>query len=537
MLHEIQAAVRASVISPSEDAKEKLSKLDRVLIEMKTDGYSIEIQLRPTGSLSMEELKQAFQLLDITALDDDDETGDLVARTRNHVGLILRLSEVFAALFASGYTTYNVQTTDNQRIIELDDLEAEIREMQEQLENWNDLWSKIDEMPHLALFSRSYLLHLTDLMQRGEAAPIISILRMLLPSVSKKLERSVTKLVTEASETCDFEAWLTTRQLFDNLRQLHELIEVVFYEKGPQVDLPPFLASYGRSLGSHFIDKAVVILNVPRELLVGSSLAAYVSVTKRPIEPSRILFVTATMEKDEVERFMKLWALETNGDLFIIVHVERLSAAAAGAVRDGVSRVLPERRTKLLLLAQQHHRVQSTKSLGARLGLVSDRLLDVNFTADQLRECFSKLLPKAANMQFFTSKLPGCGKSQQVMRRAADMASRPDYYRIPVRVGSVEELLASLKKVENISEGSRIQAAFLHLDSKSSLSETFFNIKWLICFRFLCSCSFHVVGVQRHPPLAAHPRSSLRSQEAQVGILGHFTPNYHCHRVCLAVWA
>ena len=453
----------------SEDAKEKLAKLERLVIEVKNDSYSIEILLEPSGSLSMEELQQAFQLLDISALDDSGTAGDFMTITRHRVALILRLSEVFSSLFTSGYISYNFQ---KEKMIDLDDLETEIEVMQKQLDRWNDLWSQIDAMPHLALFSRGYLLHLTDLISLGDPAPIVAILRMLLPCASKKLERTVAKLVSTAPrEDDDYEPWL-----FDNLRRLHELIEVIFYEKGAPVDLPPFLAAYGHSLRSHFIDKAVVILNVSKELLVGSSLAAYVSVTKRPIEPSRILFVTANMDKDEVERFMKLWALDTNDDLFIIVHIERLSAAAAGAVRDAVGRVLPERRTKLLLLAQQHHRVQATKSLGARLGLVSDRLLEVNFTADQLRQCFSNLLPNAANMKFFTSKLPGCGKSQQVMRRAANSPTSPDYYRIPVRVGSVEELLASLKKVEDISEGSRIQAAYLHLDGNISLV-TIFHFK------------------------------------------------------------
>jgi hypothetical protein len=65
MLPEIQAAVRASIISPSEDAKEKLAKLRTVVIDPQSESYSIEIRLEPTGSLSMEELKQAFQLLDM----------------------------------------------------------------------------------------------------------------------------------------------------------------------------------------------------------------------------------------------------------------------------------------------------------------------------------------------------------------------------------------------------------------------------------------------------------------------------------------
>jgi len=73
MLPEIDAAVRASVISPAEDAKEKLAKLSRVIIDVRDeDGYKIEIELEPTGSLSMDELKQAFQLLDMSTTDDTD---------------------------------------------------------------------------------------------------------------------------------------------------------------------------------------------------------------------------------------------------------------------------------------------------------------------------------------------------------------------------------------------------------------------------------------------------------------------------------
>ena len=452
VLPDIQAAVRASIISPSEEAKEKLAKLSYLVIEVKDDGYLMEIHLEPRGFLSMEELKQAFQLLDIAALDDGGEAGEFMARTRQIVGLILRLSDVFASLYSSGFVTYNFPS---KKGIDLDQLEGEIEDLQDELNHWNELWREIDALPYLALLSRGYLLHMADLVRKGDLKSIVTILRMLLPSASDQLEDLVTKL-SLLDPDIDFVSFLPTI-----LHRLHQLIEAVYYEHGPTLALPPFLVSYGSSLLSHFMDKtaAVVILNVPRELLVGSSLAAYVSVTRRPIEPSRILFVTANTEQDDVERFMKLWALGNADDLFIIVHIERLSAAAAGAIRDAVGRVLPEHRTRLLLLAQQHHRAQSTKSLGARLGLVSDRLLEVNFTANQLRQCFSNLLPNAANVAFYTSKLPGCGKSQQVMRRASKMTPSPSYFRFPVRNGTAAELLTSLQKMDNISEDS-----FLHLD-------------------------------------------------------------------------
>ena len=103
MLPEIQAAVRASVISPSEDAKEKLVKLHQVVIDPKNESYSIEIRLRPAGSLSIEELKQSFQLLDMATVDMtimDDDSEDIVGRTRKNVGLIEKLSGVFGLLFA-----------------------------------------------------------------------------------------------------------------------------------------------------------------------------------------------------------------------------------------------------------------------------------------------------------------------------------------------------------------------------------------------------------------------------------------------------
>jgi hypothetical protein len=54
--------------------------------------------------------------------------------------------------------------------------------------------------------------------------------------------------------------------------------------------------------------------------------------------------------------------------------------------------------------------------------------------------------------------------------------SLPDYYRICVRTGSVEELLASLKKIENLSSQSRKRAVFLHLDVAHSVSLEFNDI-------------------------------------------------------------
>jgi hypothetical protein len=111
------------------------------------------------------------------------------------------------------------------------------------------------------------------------------------------METLVDQLVQRSPRIDDDEDWLSTAQLFQVLRDLHQLIEVVFRERSPEFELPPFLVSYGRTLQLHFIDKAVVILNVSRELLVGTALAAYISLTRQPIEPSRILFVTTNTGK------------------------------------------------------------------------------------------------------------------------------------------------------------------------------------------------------------------------------------------------
>jgi hypothetical protein len=103
-------------------------------------------------------------------------------------------------------------------------------------------------------------------------------------------------------------------QLFQILRDLHRLIEAEFHERIHDLALPAFLISYGRTLKSHFIDKSVVILNVSRELLVGSALAAYILLTRQSLEPNRILFVTTNTDKLEVERFMKLWSVANVDD-------------------------------------------------------------------------------------------------------------------------------------------------------------------------------------------------------------------------------
>ncbi|EFX77913.1 hypothetical protein DAPPUDRAFT_105685 [Daphnia pulex] len=214
MLPEIQAGVRASKISPSEDAKEKLPKLRTVVIDPHNESYSMEIRLEPTGSLSMEELKQAFQLLDmavdISVADCSHNTEDLVGRTRRNVGQIEQLSEVFGLLFSSGCISY---TFRKRIVIELADLEKEIDGLSVKLAEWNQRWKEIEEMSLLALFSRG-----------------------------------------------------------------------------------------------------VVVLNVSRELLVGSALAAYISLTRQSLEPNRILFVTTNTDKLEVERFMKLWSVANVDD-------------------------------------------------------------------------------------------------------------------------------------------------------------------------------------------------------------------------------
>lgn len=467
-LQDIEDAVRASIISPSEASKQKLAKLRRVIIEVNgEDDYKIEPQLmepyravlyRP---ISIEELKEDFQLLDMLTPDDG------VSQTIRNVGLVLRLADVFAALsVASSCISYAVQS----KRIELEQLEEEINNAKLQLNIWNDLWKEVDQLPYLALFSRSYLLHVAELLRMGESHQVGSILRIHLPSASEKLDTNMVRLVQlvrEKDQIGETER-LSTDQLLYIFRVLHELIQLVYYDKGAKLDLPPFLTSFGDSLKLHFIDKSIEILSAPRDLLAGSALAAYMAVTKRRIEPGRIMFVTANTNQEEVKRFMVLWSLPDHSpdELFIIVHVEKLSTEAAGVVRETVAMVLPEKRTKLLLLAQMHHRVQSTKSLAARLGLVYDRVLDVNFTTDQLRQCLSKFLPNAANIHFFTSELPGCGKSQQAMRRAVSLEPRPVYYRIPIRLGTVEELLWRISKVEDLFS-TESQTAYLHFDGES----------------------------------------------------------------------
>ena len=480
ILPDIQAAIRASVISPSEDAKEKLAKLHHVVINSQNESYSIEISLEPTGSLSMEELKQAFQLLDMaedmSEMEDLHNREDLVGRTRRNVGKIEQLSEVFGLLFASGCVSYILK---NHIVIELADLEKMIPMLRWILDKWNQLWKDIEEMPLLALFSRGYHLQLADLIIKKKSEDASSILKIILPSTAIEMETIVNQLIDRApciDETADWVTRSTTR-LFKIFSHLNQLIEVVFHEKSRELSLPSFLVNYGDMLKSHFIDKSVIILNVSGELLVGSALAAYISLTRQPLEPSRILFVTTNTDKMEVERFMKLWSVANfEKDFFIIVHVERLTVAGASAVRDAVDRVLPERRAKLLLLAEHHCRVQSTKSLGARLGLISDRLIEINFTPDQLRHCFCSLLPNAANLHFFTSKLPGSGKSQKAIREASNLVPRPEYYRISVRIGSIEELLTSLKKIDNLSRQSKERSVYLHLDIANSVSLEFNDI-------------------------------------------------------------
>lgn len=96
---------------------------------------------------------------------------------------------------------------------------------------------------------------------------------MLLPSASKKLEKSIAVIVKKASrDAADDESWLSTDDLFDILRQLQDILEIFFYEIGPELPLPSFLKSYSLTLRSHFMAQTVCILNVPCELLVGRYL-------------------------------------------------------------------------------------------------------------------------------------------------------------------------------------------------------------------------------------------------------------------------
>ena len=74
MLPEIDAAVRAPVISPAEDKEEKRDKLSRVIIDVQVENdYKIEIQLVTIGSLPMNEPKQTLQLLDVSIIFDNEE--------------------------------------------------------------------------------------------------------------------------------------------------------------------------------------------------------------------------------------------------------------------------------------------------------------------------------------------------------------------------------------------------------------------------------------------------------------------------------
>ena len=151
MLPEIDAAIRASVITPSEDAKTKLIRLGYVVINSNKNSYSIEIKSKPLDwfyleempndrdlffedSLSLEELQQAFQLLDMAVMDNVNPDGDLITVAKKNCSLILQLSNVFGALFATGCTPYSFQ---ERKTIELYRLEDEIANMQNKLDEWN----------------------------------------------------------------------------------------------------------------------------------------------------------------------------------------------------------------------------------------------------------------------------------------------------------------------------------------------------------------------------------------------------------------
>lgn len=467
MLPEIEAAIRASTISPSEDAKEKLQRLSSIHIAFDAENYSIKVRLTAGGDLSMEELKQAFQLLDMAASDGGEQ---LVSTIRTHVERIVRLAEVFDALYISRFIAHTFNNKEGDISINMPDLMERLNEMQRQLKEWNAYWVQVSNLPYLAICSRDFLLYLANAFSQNNTSKALGFLRMLLPSAPQRFDSAVGALTREFQRTTKQSK---TAQLFDLLSQLDSIIKEVFQAKAQEIELPPFLNSYGQMLETHFLGRPIVILNVPRQLLVGSSLAAYVSLTRRPVKPTRIFFVTANTRQDEIERFMRLWSVGEIHDLFIIVHVERLPPASATSIRDAITRVLPEQRARLLLLAQQHHRTQSTKSLGARLGLQSDRLLEIKFSADQLRECFTKLSPITANIHFYTSSLPGCGKSQQAMKLAAK--KKLPYSRIAVREGTVEELMRKLKNLSSKFE-TVAKESFLHLDVAHSVSLEFNDI-------------------------------------------------------------
>lgn len=468
ILSEIEAAVRASTISPSEDAKEKLQKLKSMSINFDAETYTIRIQLT-VGDISMDELKQAFQLLDMAASDGVEQ---LVSSIRRTVELIVRLAELFDAQYSSRYISHALKEGDI--VIDVADLESKLHEMQRQLKEWNAYWLQVADLPYLAICSRDFLLYLASAFNQGNNSKAMGFLRMLLPSAPQRLDTAVAALTREVQSKKRTNKKTETAQLFELLASLDSIVKDAFQTKAEQVELPVFLNSYGQMLETHFLGRPVVILNVQRQLLVGSSLAAYVSLTRRPVEPTRILFITTNSATDEIERFMRLWSVGELDDLFIIVHIERLTSASTAVIRDAIGRVLPEQRARLLLLAQQHHRVQSTKSLGARLGLQSDRLLEIKFSADQLRECFTKLSPITANIHFFTSTLPGCGKSQQAMQLAAK--KKLTYSRIAVREGTVEELMEKLKKLQEKCEGVLAKDSCVHLDVAHSVSLEFNDI-------------------------------------------------------------
>lgn len=211
ILPNIEAAIRASIISPSEDAKEKLAKLDRIVIEPKHEVFSFAVILESEENQSLDEMKQAFQLLDMTVVDDDREglVGDLIDRIRKKVGLIEALSDVFTRLFASGCI---VCTFRNRMVIQLDRLESEIKQIRETLNQWNNRWTDIENLRFLALFSRGYLIHLVDLIGRQRIDDALSVIKCVLPHAAINLE-DLDRLARpfKSLTIVGKDSWLTTR--------------------------------------------------------------------------------------------------------------------------------------------------------------------------------------------------------------------------------------------------------------------------------------------------------------------------------------
>jgi len=455
---DIDTALKELAVSPSESAKRHATALSSLHVSTSYSGPVLRVKLKspvgvPNEVLGLEELKQDLQLLEMSKDDSIEQSigeANAINEGLTMIGVILEIWDLFVKLFEAGHTHF---TQPKEELIHcaLDRLVAKKQTLRIQLSDWENLWIQLKNYPLLARFPRDHLFYLAELVRTKQVQELTNRITMFLWKIPVDLDSYLHGLVDKYSERLQKANEHSSIECFKDLyAEFHDglLIQSKHSCSESNLIIPESIREFGHYLQSLFLKQVIQLAICGEEEIINAGLCAHIALTKTTPDPAHFLVASAETTDIEIERFLSLWRHGDQREFFSIVHVESLNPNAVRVVKKCIPYYEDlSSRPKLLLLAVDNRQLKtdSTKALGALLGLSVDVKLEYGVPIKDVRTIIVRQLPVSSRIRCFTSTYPGCGKTSQIQLWANGI-NECLYYRIPIRCASVEDILKLLRQ-------------------------------------------------------------------------------------------